>query len=34
MLKYRAYARSVDRAGNVEHEFANGRNSNAFEIRN
>jgi uncharacterized delta-60 repeat protein len=34
VLKYRAYARSVDRAGNVEHAFANGRNSNAFEIRN
>jgi uncharacterized delta-60 repeat protein len=34
ILKYRAYARSVDRAGNVERALANGRNSNAFEIRN
>jgi len=34
VVKYRAYARAVDRAGNLEHVFANGRNSNAFEIRN
>jgi uncharacterized delta-60 repeat protein len=34
VVKYRAYARAVDRAGNVEHVFASGRNSNAFEIRN
>ncbi len=34
VLKYRAYARSIDRAGNAEHAFENGRNSNAFEIRN
>jgi uncharacterized delta-60 repeat protein len=34
VVKYRAYARAVDHAGNVEHASANGRNSNAFEIRN
>jgi hypothetical protein len=34
VMKYRAYARAVDRAGNVEHALATGRNSNAFEIRN
>jgi uncharacterized delta-60 repeat protein len=34
VVKYRAYARAVDRAGNIEHALANGRNSNAFEIRN
>jgi uncharacterized delta-60 repeat protein len=34
VLRYRAFARAVDRAGNVEHVFRNGRNSNTFEIQN
>lgn len=34
VMKCRAYARATDRAGNVDHVLATGRNSNAFEIRN
>jgi hypothetical protein len=31
---YRAYARAVDGAGNVERRFQRGRNANTFEVRN
>ena len=34
IASYRAYARAVDGAGNVERRFQPGRNANTFEIRN